>query len=89
MHMHKQIKKKLIINYVSQDKHKLIIKLPSPPKCKDKLELKWKNKDYLSIKELIKQYSQTCILIVKCGKKEEIKLRFIFKDLLEDGSLVN
>lgn len=79
-HLHKLIKKKLIINYALQDKHKLMIKQLNLQKYKDKQELKWKNKAYLLIKELISLFKQACILIVKCGNKEETRLLFIYKD---------
>jgi hypothetical protein len=79
MHGHKLTRKKPIINYASQDKLKLMIRLQNQLKYKDKLVHKWKNKDYLLIKERISLFNQICILIVKCGNKEEIKLRFIYK----------
>ncbi len=49
----KPTRKKPIINFVSLGKRKLMIKSQNPPRFKDKLELKCKNKDFLSIKELI------------------------------------
>ncbi len=79
-HLLKQIRKKLIINYALQEKHRHMIKRLNRQKYKDKQAHKWKNKAYLLIKELINLYSRACILIVKCGQKEETKQPFIFKD---------
>lgn len=80
MYSLKQIRKKLIINYALQERHRHMTKLLNLQKYKDKLVHKWKNKVYLLIKELINLYSLACISIVKCGNKEEIKQLFISKD---------
>ena len=80
MHLHRQTRKKPIIDCAIPDKHKHMIIRLNLPKYRDRQEHKWKNKDCLLIKEQIKQYSQACISIVKCGNKEEIKQLYMYKD---------
>ena len=53
MPSHKLIKRKLIINCALPDKHRLMNGFPSRPKSKDRLELKWRNKAFLLMKERI------------------------------------
>ncbi len=62
--------------------------LQNHQKCQEKWVLKWKEKEYIQIKEQIKKKSPKHIFIRICGKKEEKKLPFTFKEKLEVGGLV-
>lgn len=85
MPMLRLIRKGPSISYVSPGKHKLMNGSVSPPLLRDNLEHKWKNKAFLLIQGMIKLQNPCFISILKCGRKGEIKLHFLFKDLLEDG----
>lgn len=80
MHGPKLIKRKPIINSALLGKLKLMNKSQNQQKFKDKLVPKWKNKVFLLTKEQTNLCSQTCILTAKCGKKEETKRHYSFRD---------
>lgn len=80
MHGLKLIKRKLTINSALLAKLKHMNMLQNQQKFKDKLVPKWKNKVSLLIKEPTNLCSRACILTAKCGKKEEMKLHYLFKD---------
>lgn len=80
MHMPRLIRKEQIISYVSLEKRRLMNGLASQLRAKDKLGLRWRKKDYLLIQEMISQYNLRCILIHRCGNKDEMRLHYLYKD---------
>ena len=75
----KLTKRRLLINYVSQDRLRPMNGYRNQQKLKDKQAVKWKKRDFLLIQELINLCDPIPTSIHRCGWKEEMKLLYSFR----------